>query len=97
MGLHTIQGYISYLDQNESTGSTVFIPKTHLKVKSKIKEIHPWMGDFVEINPRNSLLNSKIYKKILLCCNAGDMVLWDSRTIHCSSPALLSRDEMINI
>merc|ERR1719203_2235008 len=31
-GIHTIQGYLSYFDQNESTGSTCLIPKTHLQV-----------------------------------------------------------------
>ena len=30
----------------------------------------------------------------MVCTKAGDMVLWDSRTIHCNSPALLSEDEM---
>lgn len=24
----------------------------------------------------------------LVCCSAGDLVLWDSRTVHCNSPAL---------
>ena len=32
-GIRTIQGYIPYYHQNESTGSTSFIPKTHLQAK----------------------------------------------------------------
>lgn len=26
-------------------------------------------------------------KRELICCQAGDLVLWDSRTIHCNTPA----------
>eukprot|EP01083_Nonionella_stella_P298144 1012253_1 len=36
-------------------------------------------------------------KKILLCCKAGDLILWDSRCIHCSSHALISEQEMRDI
>jgi len=29
-------------------------------------------------------------KSIVVCCKAGDLVLWDSRTIHCNAPRLPS-------
>jgi len=95
-GIHTIQGYVTYFDQNESTGSTVFIPKTHLEVAEAVDlGGHPvMMGDFIRVRAGNKLRDSSLFKKILLCCCAGDMVLWDSRTIHCNSPALLSIEEM---
>jgi len=92
-GIHTIQGYVTYFDQNESTGSTVFIPGTHSQV-GKVLNVGPMAGDFIRIPKHSPLLNSKNYKKILLSTRSGDLVLWDSRTIHCSSPALLSQAEM---
>merc|ERR1712217_253372 len=92
-GIHTIQGYVTYFDQNESTGSTVLIPKTHLKVEEAF-EGAKMMGDFIRIRANSKLRDSSLFKKILLCCCAGDLVLWDSRTIHCNSPALLSIEEM---
>eukprot|EP01084_Bolivina_argentea_P306249 529173_1 len=36
-------------------------------------------------------------KQILLCCKAGDLILWDSRTIHCNAPSILSFTEMKKI
>ena len=95
-GIQTIQGYLTYYDQNESTGSTVLIPKTHLQVKNVLK-LTKYQGDFIRIRPSCQLLDSSKYKKILLCTKAGDMVLWDSRTIHCNSPSLLTQHEMKEI
>ena len=97
-GIHTIQGYLTYYDQNESTGSTCLIPKTHLEVENgNPLNIRAMSGDFIRMRKGCKFLDSKQFKKILVCCKAGDMVLWDSRTIHCNSPALLSLDEMRNV
>eukprot|EP01084_Bolivina_argentea_P076240 138155_1 len=95
-GLQTFQGYISYYDQNEQTGSTVVIPKTHLKVENEL-DLNKKSKDFIMIDKQSRLLDSKINKKVLVNTKAGDMLLWDSRTIHCSSPALLTMDEMKKI
>ena len=97
-GIHTIQGYLTYYDQNESTGSTCLIPKTHLEVENgNPLNISAMGGDFIRIRKGCKFLDSKQFKKILVCCKAGDMVLWDSRTIHCNSPALLPLKEMRNV
>eukprot|EP01083_Nonionella_stella_P215232 774838_1 len=73
-GIHTIQSYISYYDQNQSTGSTCLIPKSHLEVREEVP-ITGMMGDFIRIRKNCKLLDSLQYKKILICCKAGDMVL----------------------
>ncbi len=28
------------------------------------------------------------------CCKAGDLILWDSRTIHCNTPSMLPKEEI---
>merc|ERR1712176_390145 len=79
-------------------GSTCLIPKTHLDVADgNPLNIRAMSGDFIRIRKGCKFLDSDKYKKILVCCKAGDLVLWDSRTIHCNSPALLSLGEMIEV
>jgi hypothetical protein len=41
-------------------------------------------GDFVSIPVDNPILHGT---RKLVTAKAGDLLLWDSRTIHCSSPA----------
>lgn len=28
------------------------------------------------------------HKHVLVCCDAGSLVLWDSRSVHCNTPAI---------
>lgn len=41
--------------------------------------------DFVTVQPY--LPGFPTMPRKLVCCRAGDLVLWDSRTIHCNTPA----------
>lgn len=43
-------------------------------------------SDFVAVPEGDPLLTN--FDKVLVCCRAGDLVLWDSRTAHCNSPPL---------
>jgi len=36
------------------------------------------------------LINPAIEGAMLVVCKAGDLILWDSRTIHCNTPACTS-------
>ncbi len=47
--------------------------------------------DFMPIPPGHAVLESE--QPILVCCKAGDLVLWDSRTVHCNTPALVAPRE----
>jgi len=93
--LECIQGIVSLYDQDKSTGSTVFVPGSHRFVHKIVPKILP-KSDFVMIEKAEFDYPIK-RKKILLCCKSGDLVLWDSRLIHCNSPAILSLDEMRKI
>ena len=42
--------------------------------------------DFVAVP--EPLINPVLRNGILVTCKAGDLVLWDSRTMHCNTPAI---------
>eukprot|EP01084_Bolivina_argentea_P159623 277982_1 len=96
-GIETIQGIVSLYDQDKSTGSTAFVPGSHKWVKQLLPNLNIYKSarDFVMIPKKK--LDGTYKKKILLCCKAGDLVLWDARTIHCNSPAIISPQEMRKI
>jgi ectoine hydroxylase-related dioxygenase (phytanoyl-CoA dioxygenase family) len=77
-----IQGLISLKDADAHTGSLQVRPASH-------KEFHnlniPAYADFVRI-PESHPILSRIPAK-LVDCRAGDLILWDSRLIHCNTPA----------
>merc|ERR1712244_80900 len=87
-----VQGIVSLYDQDKSTGSTVVVPGSHHWVQTIVTNLSKGGGDWVSI-PKGKLEQMSA-RKLLICCKAGDLILWDSRTIHCSSPALLSAKAM---
>lgn len=42
--------------------------------------------DYVSIHPTDPILKSA--RPVLVCAKAGDLILWDSRIVHCNTPAL---------
>ncbi len=44
-------------------------------------------GDFVKVPDTHPIMNQGKTLGKLVHCRAGDMVLWDSRTVHSNSPA----------
>ena len=94
-GRECVQGLFSVFDQDETTGGLVVIPGSHHAFNSlaslvKTKSTH----DFVTIPNGHFMLDRAVgaTRPKLVKCRAGDFVLWDSRTVHCNSPAL--RDQL---
>lgn len=88
-GLKSVQGLVTLLPANEETGGLVVIPKSHLQhneICSRLKYAKS-MGDFVPIEKNDPILEGG---GLLICAEAGDLILWDSRTIHCNTSALVS-------
>lgn len=85
-GMQCIQGLVTLTDVNEETGGFCCIPRSHLSHDSLMNNHATSDDNFVKI-PSNS--PTLLEPQILPRCKAGDMILWDSRTIHCSSPALV--------
>lgn len=85
-GKHCIQGLVSLFDQNHSTGGLVVIPRSHLyhqAIAERLTSHHS--SDFVMMDVNDPVLQT--FPASLIECKSGDMICWDSRTIHCNSPA----------
>ena len=63
-------------EANEYTGGLCVIPGTH-RVHDAFSQRHPWAktgGDFLPVPSGDPILAAG--EQILLCANAGDMLLW---------------------
>ncbi|CAF1296028.1 unnamed protein product [Rotaria sordida] len=81
-----IQGFVSLTDQNEKTGGLIVYPRSHLYF-TELSDVTKTSDDFVKIPSDHSIFNHDQVIGKLVHCRAGDLVLWDSRLIHCNSPA----------
>lgn len=87
-GKVTVQGLVTYYDATAETGGLCVIPGSHrhhaevcMRAPSARMNI-----DYVSIPRNDPVLTSQ--QAILVCAKAGDLILWDSRTVHCNTPAL---------
>lgn len=86
-GRHAVQGLVTLKDVGPETGGFCVIPGSH-RFHDELLEAIQMRGDknFVFIPPSFRCLQEK---QIMPVCQAGDMILWDSRTIHCNTPSLV--------
>eukprot|EP01090_Pellita_catalonica_P001962 TRINITY_DN11658_c0_g1_i1.p1 TRINITY_DN11658_c0_g1~~TRINITY_DN11658_c0_g1_i1.p1 ORF type:complete len:342 (+),score=40.34 TRINITY_DN11658_c0_g1_i1:31-1056(+) len=92
-----IQGFLNLYDSDLEDGGLVVVPQSP-KIFKKIFLARPHLrqrGDFIMLAHDRQLWENEAKKAnlgaIKVCAKAGDFVLWDSRTIHCNSPALSER------
>ena len=88
LGRHCVQGMVSLYDANAHTGGLCLIPGSH-KHFERVLQHAVWDIDFVPLPPRAALTKELTQRSVVVSCKAGDLILWDSRTVHCNSPALL--------
>ncbi|CAF3671689.1 unnamed protein product [Adineta steineri] len=87
----SVQGFVSLTDNSESTGGLVIVPGSHknfINLQFLVDEERLW-GDFVAMP---SEVTETIHPR-LVQCKAGDLVVWDSRCIHCNTPALIDKPD----
>ena len=91
-GKHCVQGLVNLLPSSPATGGNVMIPGSHKRFAhlaedypERLSRIHPKIDHFRF--PKDDPLLADA-EPIICHMEAGDMMLWDSRTIHCSSPGL---------
>ncbi|ETO14101.1 hypothetical protein RFI_23267 [Reticulomyxa filosa] len=84
--LCSYQGYVTLYDQNQYTGGTTVIPTTQQDI---VKTMGPYCSrpsDYIEVPHHCKAIFSR--EKWLICLEKGDLFIWDSRLVHCSSPAI---------
>ena len=86
-GFQSVQGLVSLMDATPEVGGLCVIPGTH-KLHEQVCSKLNTKFQFVPIPINDPLLKDPklMNKAILVQCKAGDMCLWDSRTIHCNGP-----------
>ncbi|CAF0721137.1 unnamed protein product [Adineta steineri] len=89
----SIQGLVSLTDADESTGGLVVVPDSHkhfleLKSITDEKRLYP---DYLRVPYKYPLLEK--LRPRLIKCKAGDLVVWDSRCMHCNTPALIPKEK----
>lgn len=82
-GMQCVQGLLSIYDQDASTGGLTVIPGSHLRF-----EEHATPDPFEEYIPVHKEHPIWQGPHRLVQMHAGDFVIWDSRTVHCNSPAM---------
>ena len=83
-GKQCVQGLLSIYDQDASTGGLVVIPKSHKQFEHHT--LPEPFEDYIAVNTDNPVHDGP---HRLVQMRAGDFVLWDSRTVHCNSPAVV--------
>ncbi len=95
-----IQGFVSLTDQSEKTGGLIVYPNTHLRF-TELSDLVKNSIDFVKVPDTHPIMDQGKTLGKLVHCRAGDLVLWDSRTIHCNSPATAieerNKDEPVDL
>lgn len=81
---HAVQGLVSLYDQDANTGGLCVMPASHSR-HAEVCEDASNNGDFVDV--QHYLPGFREMPRKLVSCCAGDLVLWDSRTIHCNTPS----------
>ncbi|MDA7727004.1 phytanoyl-CoA dioxygenase family protein [Pseudomonadales bacterium] len=89
-GKQCVQGLVNLLPTTPNTGGNVVIPGSHM-MHDQISELYterlariPAQIDHFRFPNNDPLLADS--NPITCHMEAGDLLLWDSRTIHCSSP-----------
>lgn len=86
-GRHCVQGLLSLLPADGTTGGLTVVPRSHLRHAEVTQDQGNRDVDYCTVQPYEPVMHE--LPKRLVCCQAGDLVLWDSRTVHANSPAPL--------
>jgi ectoine hydroxylase-related dioxygenase (phytanoyl-CoA dioxygenase family) len=87
-----VQGLVNLLPTSPETGGNIVAPGSHRlfehipeQYSERLDRIHPSIDHFRFPNDDPNLTENQ---PIMCHMEAGDLLLWDSRTIHCSAPSL---------
>lgn len=91
-GFHCVQGLVSLLPSSPATGGNVIVPGSH-KMFASIPDVYPERLARIDASIDHFRFPAddpelSATPPIMPHLEAGDLLLWDSRTVHCSSPAI---------
>ena len=92
-GMQAVQGLVSLRAATEHTGGLCVIPGSHLDHDDLMRYAASNDGDYVAVP--EPAINPAVRRGRLVTCMPGDLLLWDSRTIHCNTPALVDPTEQL--
>ena len=81
-----VQGIINLLPADESTGGLMVIPDSHHRFH-ELLSIWKKSGNNSKIPLYHEILQEGY--GLLIHAQPGDLLLWDSRTVHCNSPSFV--------
>lgn len=94
-GKQTVQGLVTLYDATPETGGLTVLPGSHREFVDVCKRSGV-TGKMQFVNVRK---DDPIFKDIprgrLVQAKAGDLLLWDSRCIHCNTPGRVSQDTAV--
>jgi hypothetical protein len=82
-GFDTVQGLLNFFPTTDQSGSTVMVPGSHHEFQ-RICSGNPSKGSFVRLTSAADLAYCH-EQAVMVLLGPGDLCLWDSRTVHCSS------------
>eukprot|EP01051_Picozoa_sp_SAG22_P017320 SAG22_NODE_2643_length_2341_cov_6.214541_1_plen_389_part_00 len=88
-GKCSVQGVLTYTDATAATGGLVVLPRTHHEHDAMCARHPTAYGDYLQLKPTDELLSGTRQAQ-LVTAPAGSLLLWDSRLVHCNTPALVT-------
>jgi len=84
-GRHAVQGFVSLTPANSRTGGLTVVPRSHLRFAEIVEDQQNPNIDYCTVQSYCPVFQD--VSRRLVCCEPGDLVLWDSRTVHANAPA----------
>mmetsp|Transcript_714 Transcript_714/g.2035 ORF Transcript_714/g.2035 Transcript_714/m.2035 type:complete len:498 (+) Transcript_714:243-1736(+) len=88
VGLQSIQGFVSLRPATPATGGLCVVPRSHKKHADLLSYAAVGDSDFVVVPEPD--VNPLVRGGCMVDCQPGDLVLWDSRTVHCNAPSQIT-------
>jgi len=110
LGLHqpklVFPGVLNVMDVSADTGGFVCVPKSHLLFGTRPEVNSTTEDDYLDLAPFNNFLESEPNERVgntmhtqpvLLTTGGrrGTLIIWDPRTVHCSTSSLTPDDENV--
>jgi len=85
VGRQAVQGLVSIYAANARTGGLTVVPQSHLRHREVVEDQQNPSVDYCTVRSYEPLMQELPQK--LVTCEAGDLILWDSRLVHANAPA----------